>query len=794
MYSGYVETISSFDQGMLDDAQIIDTTLLPPEYMPLYYSPNPWNKFAAIEEDFIVIAEFSELEGPKPLISIPNNSNNDGFDLNSFVLKIMSVDHQSTTSKFCMPRDAQVVLDESKEGVYAYVHHFTLHDSQARGFVRPFCMAYVTPDSRKIMTFFEDIQRLFQQVSKNFKYGNLKLFYKDMKHYLADLEFTKAKLEQFKKQPKQRVEQMTEEELILNESCDRSIDNIIYEIREIIEVIQPLLDEDQRLCKKFRMIEDRAFLREKRTSTSAKSSFVESASFDGNSSSHIQSQTKEKIRRSSSFGTDIVNVSMEDYGSYKPSLVRLHRRRFDKALRTLHELSLWGAKEGINGLRNILRYFRRDTATLLIEKKDSELTDPPSCLLTIGQCVTINFLFSTDGADSASSWGLKDPTTDRSGCSPEKLARWLSTDTLESFKSAESFFSVRDDCEFVKSGYEPKFVAAGNPCSEQRRSLVGDGDSNSFEIISTPSDEEIFVEASSSFSNQHELNEAIKVATLRPADDSPCDEYPSQGGDSAYSDNFHHVGKKIKIPVISSAEHVNNLEPTSPGYGILKFVNTHNYSHHLFASMLMGRPVVVIGKLERDVKDALTTLGLFVPGYSSRRKTVVLSQNQPLKITDLSKLTLIGLIKPEKKSAEHLVPESIKRYVTVLDLDKKNLFSPEYEGGVLKKVLKLKKVFMSDEAYLAFIHCEQFPPLLNQSLKVGELTKSYDFNRENDKQLVEFLADLGVENGDIPIVKYFAEIIQIQQTDDFYTDKRTGLPDKPAPSVRLDYRQTNVFK
>jgi hypothetical protein len=73
MYSGYVESIhlhNNFDQGMLDDAQIIDTTLLPPEYMPLYYSPNPWNKFAAIEEDFIVIAEFSDLEGPKPLVSI----------------------------------------------------------------------------------------------------------------------------------------------------------------------------------------------------------------------------------------------------------------------------------------------------------------------------------------------------------------------------------------------------------------------------------------------------------------------------------------------------------------------------------------------------------------------------------------------------------------------------------------------------------------------------------------------------------------------------------------------------
>ena len=46
-------------------------------------------------EDFIVVAEFSEKEGPIPLFTVPNDFGLDSFDINSFVLRIMSVDYQA---------------------------------------------------------------------------------------------------------------------------------------------------------------------------------------------------------------------------------------------------------------------------------------------------------------------------------------------------------------------------------------------------------------------------------------------------------------------------------------------------------------------------------------------------------------------------------------------------------------------------------------------------------------------------------------------------------------------------
>ncbi len=41
---------------------------LPTEYVPVYSPPDPWHKPASCQLDFILIAEFSEQEGPKPLV------------------------------------------------------------------------------------------------------------------------------------------------------------------------------------------------------------------------------------------------------------------------------------------------------------------------------------------------------------------------------------------------------------------------------------------------------------------------------------------------------------------------------------------------------------------------------------------------------------------------------------------------------------------------------------------------------------------------------------------------------
>ncbi|XP_077019538.1 guanine nucleotide exchange protein SMCR8 [Tamandua tetradactyla] len=184
---------------------------LPEEYsVPLFpfASPgaNPWSKLsgAKFSRDFILISEFSEQVGPQPLLTIPNDTKVFGtFDLNYFSLRIMSVDYQasfvghppgSAYPKLNFVEDSKVVLGDSKEGAFAYVHHLTLYDLEARGFVRPFCMAYISADQHKIMQQFQELSAEFSKASECLKAGNRKAFAGELEKKLKDLDYTRTVL------------------------------------------------------------------------------------------------------------------------------------------------------------------------------------------------------------------------------------------------------------------------------------------------------------------------------------------------------------------------------------------------------------------------------------------------------------------------------------------------------------------------------------------------------------------------------------------------------------------------
>ncbi|XP_036413456.1 guanine nucleotide exchange protein smcr8b [Colossoma macropomum] len=166
---------------------------------------SPWTRTSRVKfnKDFILIAEFSEQVGPQPLLTIPDETKACGsFDLNHFSLRIMSVDYQtsfagpggSSNAKLNFVEDAKVVLGESREGAYAYVHHLTLYDLEARGFVRPFCMAYVSSQEEKIMHHFPQLSAEFSKVSECLKTGNRKNFANELDKKLGDLEYTRLVL------------------------------------------------------------------------------------------------------------------------------------------------------------------------------------------------------------------------------------------------------------------------------------------------------------------------------------------------------------------------------------------------------------------------------------------------------------------------------------------------------------------------------------------------------------------------------------------------------------------------
>ncbi|XP_008290661.1 guanine nucleotide exchange protein smcr8b [Stegastes partitus] len=186
-------------EGFREAEEQLEDQSVPEELtVPLLPAAHPWSSSARFNRDFILVAEFSEQVGPKPVLTIPDDPRVIGsFDLNHFSVRIMSVDYQasgpgpasSPGPRLNFSEDSKVILGDSAEDAFAYVHHLTLYDLEARGMVRPFCMAYVCSDQAKLMENFSELSTCFSQASDSLKTGNRQAFSMELQRKLQELEY-----------------------------------------------------------------------------------------------------------------------------------------------------------------------------------------------------------------------------------------------------------------------------------------------------------------------------------------------------------------------------------------------------------------------------------------------------------------------------------------------------------------------------------------------------------------------------------------------------------------------------
>ncbi|NWX92645.1 SMCR8 protein, partial [Nothoprocta pentlandii] len=351
---------------------------LPEEYsVPLlpFGGPgaNPWSKVAGskFSRDFILISEFSEQVGPQPLLTIPDDAKVPGaFDLNYFSLRIMSVDYQASFvghppgcayPKLNFVEDSKVVLGDSKEGAFAYVHHLTLYDLEARGFVRPFCMAYISADEHKIMQQFQELSAEFSKASECLKTGNRKAFASELEKKLKDLDYTRTVLHnetEIQKKSNDKGYYTTQAIEKANELA--SVEKSIIEHQDLLKQIRSypyrkLKDSD------FHPYEPECPLDEVSASSEQDPAASEAAEpGDAHPYAHVP--------------------------SYTPKLIKAKSAKcFDKKLKTLEELcDVYFFTQTLDQLHQIERTFRGDVCYLL--------TNQISRALLKQQSVT-NFLF-----------------------------------------------------------------------------------------------------------------------------------------------------------------------------------------------------------------------------------------------------------------------------------------------------------------------------------------------------------------------------------------------------------------
>eukprot|EP00727_Mastigamoeba_balamuthi_P013926 m51a1_g9156 hypothetical protein (860) ;mRNA; f:126137-129544 len=140
--------------------------------------------------DSILLGEFSEQHGPTCLWRIPDVEP-DKVTEARLLSSAMSVDYQSRQGALSnFAEDTKVSSCDPVSGATQYLHHFTLLDVHARGYVRPMMLAYVTYDPALIMANFEEMSSLFTEVAKMLKRANRLIMRHDIEHRIADLKYT----------------------------------------------------------------------------------------------------------------------------------------------------------------------------------------------------------------------------------------------------------------------------------------------------------------------------------------------------------------------------------------------------------------------------------------------------------------------------------------------------------------------------------------------------------------------------------------------------------------------------
>lgn len=122
----------------------------------------------------------------------PVNTNNTSTDTETETNSQNSSYSSNALSKFTLSRDTSIInYCDANSAVAACVHHFTLYDIEARGFVRPFCLAYVSYDKTKPIVFFDKIRQKFNEITDLFKKSNFNLFKRELEQRILDLQFTR---------------------------------------------------------------------------------------------------------------------------------------------------------------------------------------------------------------------------------------------------------------------------------------------------------------------------------------------------------------------------------------------------------------------------------------------------------------------------------------------------------------------------------------------------------------------------------------------------------------------------
>eukprot|EP00730_Choanoeca_flexa_P003135 TRINITY_DN11301_c0_g1_i1.p1 TRINITY_DN11301_c0_g1~~TRINITY_DN11301_c0_g1_i1.p1 ORF type:complete len:914 (+),score=184.01 TRINITY_DN11301_c0_g1_i1:74-2815(+) len=328
--------------------------------------------------DFILVAEFCEIVGPRPLFTIPADLKldpNDQLSLDGLSLWLLSADTQScirTESRFAMPQDTQAIMTEPVERVHALVQYSQLFDINARGYTRTFCIAYVADHCEKLIKHYDDLIHELSIVSRLLHFGNQVDVLVQVERQLHRLHITSDELlrEQAQEDPDDRT---------LFTTLQNRRDDQIKDLEGLKAHVDQLMKSDTQayeLMDQYESLLANDLGRERRRSGTGL----------------LRDDSRDITRsRSQSFSERVRSTSAVQQGHLPEPINFIKLRDYKAPLRPLSKLAEAFFGEIMATLQRLHSHYQRAQGVLMMEQEEAPLLGHPAFLLTIGRCVVQSF-------------------------------------------------------------------------------------------------------------------------------------------------------------------------------------------------------------------------------------------------------------------------------------------------------------------------------------------------------------------------------------------------------------------
>lgn len=784
------------------EEDLLEPPSLPEELsVPLLGPDNPWSSCARFNRDFILVAEFSEQVGPSPVLTIPDDPRVTGsFDLNHFSVRIMSVDYQASGPAPVPPvspgprlnfsEDSRVVLGDSAEDAYAYVHHVTLLDLEARGMVRPFCMAYVCSDQAKLMENFTELSTSFSKASDSLKTGNRQAFSMELQRKLQDLEFKRLSL-------KQETALSLTADAVNGEHTDLdAVEHSIVTHRELLRQVtsypnRKLKQPDFLPYDPADSLPEPSFLPPEASSLPRSDQLKSLAELCNPYFLSLMKEqladTEQRLRgdrnvlrtsntvSSLSKGLTLTNFLFElcgsEDGDEEETSAAMNGVKSGSETLEAEPLSLDSFFSCVEELPIKMEPQRRRLITPSISVEmifESTVSEPSVPMETTPEPVvyaemtgsvsssdsievlgteksfrTQNGITACDGKDAPAVFaeaGVKRMPVDPAVRRVRAYARRAnSEDSIEVLSTTDSIFpedlaAITEEMEHspLTNGFqpEPSHYSAGQEEQGSAAAHVQAEDSPDGPSWSSP------------LSLVHSLQASSLSAVTRWSQGSTPNRLLSV---DERSDCTSATGSSSQPQLPAHNPRIRQRRRRKAGLRALRFIKQHSFFQHALFCLLSGRPLVVVGGDDAQVRKVVHGLSLFVPSPGPEERAIMPSVSRALQLTDLLTWRLIGVHRSSGSSSSSVVHSLSRysRYLSVLDLDQKTLKAPSYSGTLIGRLADGGCAFSRGLTYL--LHLESELSALQNRVLLHCLcphSRERPLHSDCDLRVLHFLSDL----------------------------------------------------